>query len=281
MAPAVTPGAASGYQRLSLWWEDIPVPLPPRPALTEDLDVDVCIVGAGFTGLWTAHALVQADPSLRIAVLEREVAGFGASGRNGGWCSALFATSDAALARQHGLEAMQAMRRAMQETVDVVGASAASEGIDCHFVKGGSIDLVRSEAQRARAMDEVDESRALGFSEDDLRWLGPDESRQVIGATGVLGATFTPHCAVVQPALLARGLADAVERRHGVSIYEHTEVLCNSTPARRATPRQCSPGAGRCGRSTWCGPPRPGRPPCPGWSGPSSRCTPSWWPPSP
>ena len=165
-------GATSGYQRLSLWWEAVPVPLPPRPALTEDLDVDVCIVGAGFTGLWTAHALAQADPSLRIAVLEREVAGFGASGRNGGWCSALFATSDAALARQHGIDAMRAMRRAMQETVDIVGASAASEGIDCHFAKGGSVDLVRSEAQRARALDEVDEARALGFGEDDLRWLG-------------------------------------------------------------------------------------------------------------
>jgi glycine/D-amino acid oxidase-like deaminating enzyme len=224
VAPAVTPGAASGYQRLSLWWEAIPDPLPPRPALTDDLDVDVCIVGAGFTGLWTAHSLALADPSLRIAVLEREVAGFGASGRNGGWCSALFATSDAALARQHGAEAMRAMRRAMQETVDVVGASAASEGIDCHFVKGGSIDLVRSEAQHIRAMDEVDESLALGFSEHDLRWLAPDETREVIGAAGALGATFTPHCAVVQPALLARGLADAVER-HGVTIYEHTEVL--------------------------------------------------------
>ncbi|HTW13495.1 MAG TPA: FAD-dependent oxidoreductase, partial [Nocardioides sp.] len=217
-------GAASGYQRLSLWWEAIPVPLPPRPALTEDLDVDVCIVGAGFTGLWTAHSLAVADPTLRIAVLEREVAGFGASGRNGGWCSALFATSDAALARQHGVEAMRSMRRAMQETVDIVGASAASEGIDCQFAKGGMIDLVRSEAQRQRAMDEVDESRALGFGEDDLRWLGADEARQVTGAAGVLGATFTPHCAVVQPALLARGLADAVER-HGVRIYEHTEVL--------------------------------------------------------
>ncbi len=178
VAPAVAPGAASGYQRLSLWWEAIGAPLPPRPALTEDLDVDVCIVGGGFTGLWTAHALALADPSLRVAVLEREVAGFGASGRNGGWCSALFATSDAALARQHGTEAMRAMRRAMQETVDVVGASAASEGIDCHFAKGGSVDLVRSEAQRARALAEVDEARALGFGEDDVRWLGPDETRR-------------------------------------------------------------------------------------------------------
>jgi glycine/D-amino acid oxidase-like deaminating enzyme len=224
VAPAVTPGAASGYQRLSLWWEAIPVPLPPRPALTEDLDVDVCIVGAGFTGLWTAHSLVLADPTLRVAVLEREVAGFGASGRNGGWCSALFATSDGALARRHGLDAMRAMRGAMQETVDVVGASAADEGIDCHFAKGGSVDMVRSEAQRARALAEVDEARSLGFGEDDVRWLDPDETEGLIGAAGVLGATFTPHCAVLQPALLARGLAGAVERR-GVRICEHTEVL--------------------------------------------------------
>jgi glycine/D-amino acid oxidase-like deaminating enzyme len=214
---------APGYQRLSLWWEAVPAPLPARPALTEDLDVDVCIVGAGFTGLWTAHALAQADPALRIVVLEREVAGFGASGRNGGWCSALFATSDAALERRHGHDAMVAMRRAMQQTVDAVGAAAAAEGIECQFAKGGSIDLVRSEAQRARALEEVEDARAHGFGEEDLRWLGPDEARALCNADGAIGATFTPHCAALQPALLARGLADAVERR-GVRVHEHTEV---------------------------------------------------------
>jgi glycine/D-amino acid oxidase-like deaminating enzyme len=207
-----------------LWWEAVPAPLPARAALSEDLDVDVCIVGAGFTGLWTAHSLVTADPSLRVAVLEREVAGFGASGRNGGWCSALFATSDAALARRHGLEAMHAMRRAMQETVDVVGKTAADEGIDCHYAKGGTVVLVRSEAQRARTQAELDEARALGFGEDDLRWLDAAEALAMVGATEVLGATYTPHCAALQPALLARGLADAVERR-GVRLHEHTEVL--------------------------------------------------------
>jgi glycine/D-amino acid oxidase-like deaminating enzyme len=228
VAAHVTPGAApapvSGYQRLSLWWEAVPAPLPPRPALTEDLQVDVCIVGAGFTGLWTAHSLVSADPTLRVAVVEREVAGFGASGRNGGWCSALFATSDAALARLHGRTSMRAMRRAMQETVDLVGAAAAAEGIDCQFAKGGTVDLARSEAQCARAHAQVEEARALGASDEDLRWLGPEETHELIGAAGTLGATFTPHCAALQPALLARGLADAIERR-GVRLFEHTTVV--------------------------------------------------------
>jgi glycine/D-amino acid oxidase-like deaminating enzyme len=174
--------------------------------------------------LWTAYSLALADPTLRIVVLEREVAGFGASGRNGGWCSALFATSDSALARRHGMDAMHAMRRAMHETVDVVGATAASEGIDCHFEKGGTVDLVRSEAQKERALAAVAEARSLGFGEDDLRWIDADEARTLVGAAGTLGATFTPHCAAIQPALLARGLADAVERR-GVRLYEHTKVL--------------------------------------------------------
>jgi glycine/D-amino acid oxidase-like deaminating enzyme len=211
------------YRHLSLWWDAVARPLPARPALAGDTAVDICIVGAGFTGLWTALALARADPSLRIAILEKEVAGFGASGRNGGWCSALFSTSDAALARLYGLEAMRNMRRAMYATVDAVGATATEEGIDCHFTKGGTLDAARSEAQRVRALAEVEEARGFGFGEDDLRWLDRSEAASRIGMEGVVGATFTPHCAALQPALLARGLAAAIERR-GVTIYEHTEV---------------------------------------------------------
>jgi glycine/D-amino acid oxidase-like deaminating enzyme len=218
------PEGEPGYSRsLSLWWDAIPRPLPVRPPLAGDLAVDVCIVGAGFTGLWTALALMKKDPHLRIAVLEKEVAGFGASGRNGGWCSALFATSDAALSRLYGVEAMRHMRRAMQETVDMIGATAREEGIDCHFAKGGTVDAARSGAQRTRALAEVAEARAFGFGEEDLRWLDRGEAGAVVGMEGILGATYTPHCAAIQPALLARGLADAIERR-GVTIYEHTGV---------------------------------------------------------
>ena len=225
MAPGVRDpeGEPAGYGHLSLWWDTIPAPSP-RPSLPGNLAVDVCIVGAGFTGLWAAHALSLADPSLRIAVVEREVAGYGASGRNGGWCSALFATADAALTRLYGMEAMRAMRRAMQGTVDAVGASALAEGIDCHFVKGGTVDAARTAVQRTRALAEIAEARSFGFGEEDLRWLDRTEAEGMIGMDGMLGATFTPHCAAIQPALLARGLADAVERR-GVRVYEHTEVI--------------------------------------------------------
>jgi glycine/D-amino acid oxidase-like deaminating enzyme len=180
----------------------------------------VAIVGGGYTGLWTALYLARADPGLRVAVIEAEIAGYGASGRNGGWCSALFPQSVAALARKHGRPDALALYRAMTATVDEVGRAAAEEGIDCHFAKGGTVVLARNAAQWSRAQEEVVEARALGV---DLDLLGPDEARARCGATDVLGATYTPHCAAIHPARLARGLARAVERR-GVRILERTRA---------------------------------------------------------
>src|SRR5688500_7644937 len=134
-----------------------------------DLDVDVAIVGAGYTGLWTAYYLAAADPHMRIAVVEREVVGFGASGRNGGWCSALMATGIGTLARRAGRPAAIAMQRAMHATVDEVGRVLAAEGIDAQYTKGGTITLARTESQEARLAAELDEARSFGFGEDDLR----------------------------------------------------------------------------------------------------------------
>jgi len=217
------PSAEARYRSLSLWWDGLPGPLVPRPPLDRDIDVDVAIVGAGFTGLWTARSLLAADPTLRVALLEAEVAGFGASGRNGGWCSALFAAPDLRIARDHGVDAARAMRRAMQATVDVVASSARADGIDCRFAKGGTIVGARNAAQVARAKHEVAQARSLGFGEEDLRWLEGPEATERLGAEGLLGATFTPHCAALDPARLARGLAEAVERRGGM-LYERTPV---------------------------------------------------------
>ncbi|HKQ01517.1 MAG TPA: FAD-binding oxidoreductase, partial [Actinomycetes bacterium] len=121
------------YRGRSLWLDGLADdPLVPRPPLPGPVDVDVAIVGAGYTGLWTAYYLRRADPGIRIAVLEREVAGFGASGRNGGWCSAFVAMNRERMAAKAGRGAAIALQRAMFGTVDEVGQVAAREGIDCH-----------------------------------------------------------------------------------------------------------------------------------------------------
>jgi glycine/D-amino acid oxidase-like deaminating enzyme len=225
------------YRSRSFWLDTVPGSLRPRPALERDLDVDVAIVGAGYTGLWTAYELARRDPSLRVAVLEAEIAGFGASGRNGGWCSALFAGSRAVTARRHGREAAVALQRALFATVDEVGRVAAAEGIDAHFVKGGTLDLATAPVQVSRLEARVAEEREWGFGPEDVRWLGAEEAKERLAVAGGLGAMFIPHCARVHPARLARGLAEAVERK-GVTIYERTRV-------RELAPRRVETEGGR------------------------------------
>ncbi|MFM9919900.1 NAD(P)/FAD-dependent oxidoreductase [Lacisediminihabitans sp. H27-G8] len=217
------------FRALSFWFDSLSTvdsgeagadDLRPRPALPGDLGVDVAIVGGGLTGLWTAYYLASADPSLRIAVLEKHIAGFGASGRNGGWCSALFPASTASLERRHGRAAALAMRQAMIDTVDEVGRVTSAEGIDCDFVKGGTVSLARGAAQLVAARNEVAEAATWGVDELELR----DAAHSPRGATGALGSTFDPACARLHPAKLVRGLARTVEGL-GVTIYEETEVL--------------------------------------------------------
>jgi glycine/D-amino acid oxidase-like deaminating enzyme len=218
-------GSPVRYDDLSLWHQTCGDDLTPRPGLASSIDVDVAIVGAGFTGLWAAYYLQRADPDLRVVVLERETAGFGASGRNGGWVSALFPSSSSKVASLPGSspDAARRLAKAMRGSIDEIGAVTADEDIDCDFHKGGMISFARSRSQLARARHEVDEARAWSAGADDLRLLSPEETSSVARASGVLAATYTPNCARIHPAKLVRGLAHAVERR-GAVIFEQTAV---------------------------------------------------------
>jgi glycine/D-amino acid oxidase-like deaminating enzyme len=200
------------------------VPLARRGALEGDQVADVAIVGGGFTGLWTARELLVREPGLRVVVLESETCGFGASGRNGGWASALYPIAHDRVAERHGRDVAVRLRDVLRRAVVELGEAAGDEGIDCDFARGGSLNFARNEVQRSRLMAEVDAARASGVGEDDLAWLGADEVAERAAVAGALGATFTPHCARVHPARLVRGLADAVERRGGL-IFEGTPVL--------------------------------------------------------
>src|ERR1700734_2230971 len=225
-APATMGGmpVSNRYRKLSFWHDTVPGSLEPGEPLRGDLDADVAIAGAGFTGMWTAYYLSRADPSLKIVICERDIAGFGASGRNGGWCSALFPASLGKLERLAGRDAAIAQYRAMQQAVDEVGRVAADEGIDCHWAKGGTVALARSAGQVERAAEEIAEARSFGFGEEDLRLLSAGEASALARASDVRGGTFTPHCAAIHPARLVRGLAEAVRRR-GVSVFERTPAL--------------------------------------------------------
>lgn len=214
----------SRYRAVSLWMDELADPLRPRAALQGDLDVDVAIVGAGFTGLWTAYYLTRADPSLRIAVLEAEIAGYSASGRNGGWCSAIFPTSWQRIAAAAGAPAVRQLQQTMNDTVAEIGRVCATEGLDCDFHQGGYLALARNPAQLRRAQGEITEASRWGFGDEQVRLLDAIEATELAAATDVLGATFTPHCAVLDPAKLTRGLANLVERA-GVQIYEQTRCV--------------------------------------------------------
>ena len=203
---------------VSHWFSQLPAP---RSALPGDRDADVCIVGAGYTGLWTAYYLKQLDPALRITVLEARFAGFGASGRNGGWLSGLPPGHRGILAKAHGTDGVIAWQRMLNDSVDEVIGVAAREGIDADIVKGGNLEVARTPAQAKRLHAVVDEDRGWGVGDIEILTAAESEARIRVDST-VLSA-FNPHCARVQPAKLVRGLADVVERL-GVTIHEQTPV---------------------------------------------------------
>jgi glycine/D-amino acid oxidase-like deaminating enzyme len=225
----------SDYHHLSLWHDDPALSWAPGPALPGSIDVDVAIVGAGYTGLWTAYYLAQADPALRIAVLEAEVIGFGASGRNGGWCSAIFPATMRKIAATSTRNDARRMQQAMNATVTEIGRVIAVEGIECDWAPNGYVSVARNQAQWTRAQAEVQGWRDWGFGEDQMQLLSAAEASARVGASHVHGGTFTPHCAAVHPAKLVRGLGDAV-RAAGVVIYENTRAR-EITPGRVRTDR--------------------------------------------
>lgn len=211
------------YTRTSLWLDTLGAPLVPRPALSEDIAADIVIVGAGFIGLWTAYCLARAEPGRNIVVLEAETAGFGAAGRNAGFVSAGIAGQADAYMAHGGWEGVQRAERAMIDGIDFIASVVAEESIDCGWVKGGALRVATSAAQLARIRAGIESRRRRGLGEADVALLSEAEVAARVRIAGVVGGTYTPHCARVHPGRLVRGLADACERR-GVRIFEGTRA---------------------------------------------------------
>jgi len=212
------------FRKLSYWHDSVPGSLKPRSSLASDIQADIAIVGAGYTGLWTAYYLKQIDPSLDIVILEAEIAGFGASGRNGGWCAGYLSGIDQWLDDPVHRDGAIRLQKLMFDTVCEVGRVTRRESIDCHFDQSGALEIAVIPAQLARLREELEYLQGLGFGEQDYRWLGRDELRETLNVDQALAGIHMQHCAAIHPFRLARGLAATVASL-GVSIYEKSPAL--------------------------------------------------------
>ena len=211
------------WKTLSLWTSQLAEDFVPRPPLAGDIQADIAIIGAGYTGLWTAYYLKTRAPYLKIVILEAETAGFGASSRNGGWVIGGILGEDRLVG---GLPEprRQESWRLVTAIPDEVGRVTAAEGIDCDFRHAGMLYCAaRYPEQEVRLRAYLDSLHHEGLTEADYRWLSPAELSEQVRISGALGGLYSPHCATIHPAKLVRGLAQVVERL-GVTIHEQSAV---------------------------------------------------------
>jgi glycine/D-amino acid oxidase-like deaminating enzyme len=203
----------------SFWFTQMP-PVTPRPPLSGDGRADVVIVGAGYTGLWTAFYLKRARPDLDVRIVERHFAGYGASGRNGGWLTGGMAWNPDRYAASHGRDATRAFIAALRASVPEVVGTARTHGIDCDIHETEELTVATNPAQLARLHDDAAARRAWG---EEVHLLDRDATRARVEVPGALGASVLPGVARIQPAKLVTGLARVVDGM-GVRLHEGTTV---------------------------------------------------------
>ncbi|CRM82858.1 MULTISPECIES: NAD(P)/FAD-dependent oxidoreductase [unclassified Pseudomonas] len=194
--------------------------MPERPALGADLSADVCVIGAGFTGVNTAIELAQRG--LSVILLEARRIGWGASGRNGGQLIRGIGHDVSGFAKYVGEEGVRYLERAGIESVALVGERIREHGIDCDL-RWGFAELANTPAQFAAFKGEQDSLARLGYVHE-TRLVGPQDIRDVVDSTQYAGALVDMGSGHLHPLNLVLGEAQVAESL-GVRIFEHTEVL--------------------------------------------------------
>lgn len=216
------PSGMQDYAGISFWLERCEDDLTPRPALEGSVEADVAILGAGYTGLWTAYYLLSADPSLDVTIVEGDIAGYGASGRNGAWCAPGLNISLTRLTKLHGREAARRTYLAVDEAVDEIGRVAESAGMDIEWRRGGELMVARGPHDEPALRAELAQLEEAGLAEG-WELLDAQATARRIRIAGASAGLYTADAAALQPAKLARGLARVVEGM-GATIHERSEV---------------------------------------------------------
>jgi glycine/D-amino acid oxidase-like deaminating enzyme len=190
--------------------------------LSSDIRVDVAIVGGGFTGLTTAHFLKKAEPSLNVALLESQVIGFGASGRNGGFNMTLFGLTMGITAMRFGRANARQAHLYMERAVDTLKALVEENSIDCDYEHPGFLRVATSPHYARRIRHEIDLAHSLGLT--GIEWIGQDAVREQVNSPTYLGAWSEPRCGLINPAKLAWGWKGVIKGQ-GVAVYERSPVI--------------------------------------------------------
>ena len=194
----------------------------PNPPLKGRQDVDVAVVGGGFTGLSAAHFLKQEEPGLKIALLEGQVIGYGASGRNGGFSMTLFGMTLSLTARRFGRQKAKEAHHYMERAVDMLQELIERHRIDCDYEHPGFLRVATAGRYRERILHEIEMARSLGL--EGIEWLDRDRLSEQVASPLYLGAWWEPRCGLLNPAKLAWGWKEVIERQ-GVEVYEQTPVV--------------------------------------------------------
>lgn len=206
-------------------------------ALAGDHPADVAIVGAGFTGLWTALFLKELEPALSVCILEQADSGYGASGRNAGIVGETLDHSHELAAVHFGAAEARELARLGRENLDELGRFLEGRGIDAELERAGQLTMALTPAHVRQLNASVEFAHGLGLT--DWRFLSAKEAQTEVRSPLYLGALLAPQSAVLHPIKLLDGLRREALRL-GVRIFEHTPVGTLSFPRGRV--RMLSPG---------------------------------------
>ncbi len=194
----------------------------PGEPLRGRIDVDTAIIGAGYTGLSTAYHLKKDEPSMKVALLESQIVGFGASGRNGGFNMTLFGLTLSITAFRFGKEKAKEAHHYMERSVDTTRDLIETLGLDCDYEHTGFLRVAPSEKYKKRILHEIELAHKLGLTGID--WIDKDKTREEVNSPMYIGAWWEPRCGILNPAKLAWSWAEKL-RGIDVDIYENSPVI--------------------------------------------------------
>lgn len=203
-------------------WLDTYGAYNPEPPLVGEINVDVAVIGGGFTGLMTAYEIKRAEPALDVALLEAKYIGYGASGRNGSFAMTVVGLGISTMSMLHGKHFIKDAHTYMERAVDTLDELILQQQLDCDRIRPGFLRVATTQGYINRLKKDIDLMKSLGF--DGIDWIEADEVRSRVNSERYLGALWEPRLVLMNPVKLQRE-EKRLALQTGIQVYENTPVI--------------------------------------------------------